>query len=252
MKFVTALIAYLCASCAFGACPALPEDAGARITVQRTYLSSLSSRPNSIFQFADCAAQWAGDAIDSDSIPSNLERPTWLLAKDLADVLRQGAEGANPENAKRYRKAWRVLAEAVLDVFKEKGFSTIDKRDKRQFILYHGHNMQSLGAPGAKEYIDDLEGLEPVFFGPELVDQLVRAMDSCAAWDFVQGANRTTKEQKESMCSDKCLDYAGTVANLLKPVGSVTARSASRRYNEILAKCGLGPSPQDSVSGGQQ
>jgi hypothetical protein len=97
--------------------------------------------------------------------------------------------------------------------------------------------MQKLGPPRAKEYIQDLEGLDADLFGPELAEQLVRAMDSCATWDFVEGANRTTAEQKKNMCSEDCLDYAATVRDLLKPVNNVEARSASRQYNQILSKC---------------
>lgn len=241
MRCALVLLALFFASATFAACPTLPDQEAPRIVSQRGYLAGLSNRPNSIFQFADCAAQWAPGALTEDTIAPELERPTWLLVKDLADVLRRGAERANSDNAKRYREAWRTMARTVLDALKGDQFRSIDLRDKRHFILYHGHNMQSLGAPGAREYIQDLEGLDPKLFGPELVDQLVRAMDSCATWDFVEGANRTTHEQKVSMCSEKCLDYAGTVVELLKPVPSVLARSSSRRFNDILGKCSAEP-----------
>jgi hypothetical protein len=156
----------------------------------------------------------------------------------MANVLRRGAEKAsNAQNKNRYRRAWSALGRSVTAALKEGGFATVDKIQRRKFIFDYGSNLRLMGAPHAKTFIDDVDGLSQDLFGPEIVEQLVSAVDSCSVWDFVQGANRTDAEKQNSICLDDCRDYAASVVGILKSIPGVAVKPPIRRYDRMLASC---------------
>lgn len=246
MRFVIAILAMLFTTTCFGGCPQLPEDVSARVAVQRTHLAGLSKRPKSIFAYADCAAEWSDTAVNSESVAPGIANETWRLVEDIANVLRRGAEKAtNQESNSRYRVALAALGRSVTSALKEGGFSAIDKIKKRKFIFDYGSNLMTMGAPNAKEFLDSLNGLSQDLFGPEIIDQIAKAVDSCSEWDFVQGANRTNKDKQDAICIDDCNVYAHSVVGIFRPLPQLAAKPYLMRYERMLASCSSGTTGGD-------
>lgn len=249
MKLAIALITLGQVTLCFGACPQLPDQEDSRVTKQRSYFATLTQRQSSIFEYADCAEEWSSNAINAESLSPHVSTKTWSLVEDLANVLRRGAERANTQNAERYRSAFRSLGRLVIAALKDGQFASVDRLRKRKFIFDHGSNLKTLGARNAEIFVQELEGLSADLLGPDTIGLLVSAIDSCSAWDFVQGANRTDTEKQMNICLSDCIDYTATVVEILKPVPQVTAKAPLKRYSKMLAVCNSVAGTQSAGAG---
>jgi len=203
-------------------------------------------RPDRAFDFAECAYEATEEIDPPDATDARAVSAYWRLVEDAVFILRSASDVARSTQSRQtFLANERKLRERFLDAYGSRAPEIRSGTDWARFVKDYGDNLQRLGSPHARDFVLRVSDLGPYVLGPDGTASYIRAIESCAAWDFTAGASRTTADENSILCSPQCIEERLLAEGLLKEVRLNQARIATRKLQRVASQC---PEP---VAGGE-